>query len=107
METSAVQSLKLAIVSDTGLSKDALHVYAGLAVLLLTAVALRKPLRSAIPWLAAAAVAAAAEGLDMRDDMASLGYRRWAASLHDVLNTLFWPTVLLVMARLGALQDSK
>jgi len=99
METSVVQSIKLAIIAVTGLSKDALHIYVGLAVFLATAVVLRKPLRSIVPWLAVVAVAVAGELLDMRDDVASLGYWRWGASLHDVLNTIFWPTVLFLLAR--------
>jgi len=107
METSAVQSIKLAIVSCAGLSKDALHIYVGLSVFFVTAIVLRKPLRSIIPWLAVAAVAIAGEVLDMRDDITSLGYWRWKASLHDVLNTLFWPTVLLLLAKFRVLWDSK
>jgi len=99
METSAVQSIKLAIVAATGLSKDALHIYVGLAVFLATAAVLRKPLRSVVPWLAVVAAAVAGEMLDMRDDLASLGYWRWSASLHDILNTLFWPTVFFLLAR--------
>ena len=106
METSAVQSIKLAIVAATGLSKDALHIYVSLTVFLAAAVVLRKPLRSIVPWLVIFAMAIAGEVLDMRDDIASLGYWRWGASLHDVLNTLFWPTVLLVIAKLGFFQTS-
>jgi hypothetical protein len=99
METSVVQSIKLAIVAATGLSKDALHIYVGLVVFLAMAAVLRKPLRSIIPWLVVVAVAIAGEALDMRDDVASLGYWRWNASLHDILNTIFWPTVLFLLAR--------
>lgn len=39
MQTSAVQTLKLAIVELTGLSKDTLHVYVGLGVFLAVAIA--------------------------------------------------------------------
>lgn len=99
METSAVQSIKLAIVAATGLSKDALHIYVGLAVFLAMATVLRKPLRSIVPWLVVVAIAIAGEVLDMRDDVASLGYWRWSASLHDMLNTIFWPTVLFLLAK--------
>lgn len=101
METSTAQAIKLAIVQATGLSKDALHIYVGLAVLLTAAVILRKPLRSIVPWLVVLAVVVSGELFDMRDDIASLGYWRWGASLHDVLNTLFWPSVLLLLARFG------
>lgn len=103
METSAVQAIKLAIVSVLGLSKDALHVYTGLAVFLVTAVVLRKPLRSFLPLFIVIAVAVSGELLDRHDDIASLGHWRWQASLHDVLNTLFWPSVLWFLARLGIL----
>jgi len=100
METSVVQSIKLTIVDVTGLSKDALHIYVGLTIFLVTAMVLRKPLRSIFPWLVVLAIAFAGEVLDMRDDVASLGYWRWGASLHDILNTLFWPSVLLLLAKL-------
>ena len=47
MESSAPQVLKIAILSVTGLSKDALHVHAGLAVFLTAALSMRKPMHSA------------------------------------------------------------
>ena len=49
--------------------------------------------------VAALAVAMTGELLDMRDDIASLGYWRWGASLHDIANTVFWPAVLAALAR--------
>lgn len=101
METSAIQSIKLVIVAVTGLSKDALHIYVGLAVFLAAAIVLRKPLRSNTPWFMVIGVAITGEVLDMRDDVASFGYWRWSASLHDILNTLFWPTVFLLFAKSG------
>ncbi|KQT31050.1 hypothetical protein [Methylophilus sp. Leaf414] len=101
METSAIQSIKLAIVAATGLSKDALHIYVGLAVFLVAAIVFRKPLRSNVPWFVVVSVAITGEVLDMRDDIASLGYWRWGASLHDILNTLFWPSVFLLLAKYG------
>ena len=85
----------------TGLSRDALHIYAGLAVLIVAAILLRKHLSSVVPWAVVLAIAVSVEVLDMQDDLASLGYWRWAESLHDVLNTLFWPTMLTALARCG------
>jgi cell shape-determining protein MreD len=99
METSAIQSIKLAIVAATGLSKDALHIYVGLAVFLAAAIVLRKPLRSNVPWFVVVSVVITGEVLDMRDDISSLGYWRWGASLHDILNTLFWPSIFLLLAK--------
>lgn len=103
METTLTQSIKLMIVSATGLSKDALHIYAGLSVFIIAAFIHRKGLASLKPWLAVVAIACTAEILDLRDDLASLGYWRLAASLHDVLNTIFWPTVLMIISRSSAL----
>ena len=99
METTLVQSIKLAIVADTGLSKDALHVYVGLTVQFVAALVSRKTLRSAAPWLAVFALALVGELIDMRDDLVTSGHWRWGASLYDIVNTIFWPTVILALAR--------
>lgn len=99
METSIVQATKLAIVSATGLSKDALHIYVGLTVYLVTTLAFRKHVRAFLPLLVVVFIACIGEVLDMRDDINSLGYWRWSASLHDVVNTSFWPFVLYLFLR--------
>jgi hypothetical protein len=102
VETSTTQAIKIVITTVTGLSRDALHIYVGLAVLIVAAIVLRKHLSSAVPWVIVLAVATLGELLDMRDDIAGIGYWRWAESLHDVLNTMAWPTVLMVLARFGS-----
>ncbi len=94
----ALQEFKLTVVQLTGLSRDALHIYVGLSVLLIAAFVLRKPLQSAVPWLCVVAIATLIELGDMRDDIMSLGYWRWGESLHDFVNTIFWPTVLWLVA---------
>ncbi|MCI8208003.1 hypothetical protein AUC61_00510 [Pseudomonas sp. S25] len=96
MDTSTAQSIKLAIVSATGLSKDALHIYVGTAVYLTLLVIVRR-FRPYVGWVAVLIVACAGEWVDRRDDIASLGYWRWQASGHDILNTLFWPTLLTAL----------
>lgn len=102
MELSFVQSSKLAIVAATGLAKDALHVYTGMAVFLLVLL-WRRSSRSLMPLFAVLLVAVLGELLDRRDDLASLGRWRWRASLHDLINTLFWPTVLTLLMYLRML----
>lgn len=99
METTAVQSFKLAIVSATGLSKDALHIYVGITIFLVARLALRKYANMILPAAVVVAAACIGELLDMRDDINSLGYWRWRASLHDVVNTAFWPFVLSIFMR--------
>ncbi len=102
MATSTFQALKLEIVLATDLSRDALHIHVGLAAMIGTALILRKSLGSLLPWLAAAVAASAGEALDMWDDLESLGRWRWDAGLHDLVNTIFWPTILLLIARARA-----
>ncbi|MFO2466137.1 hypothetical protein OOJ96_22505 [Pseudomonas sp. 15FMM2] len=96
MDTSTTQGIKLAIVSATGLSKDALHIYVGMAVYLIL-IAIARRFRPYFAWLAVLLIACAGEWVDRRDDIGSLGYWRWQASAHDVLNTLFWPTALTLL----------
>jgi hypothetical protein len=99
METSTAQAAKLIIVAATGLSKDALHIYVGMSVFLFVAAIARRPISSWLPWAAVLMVALLGEVVDMRDDLLSLGRWRWSASLHDIINTLLWPTVLSALAR--------
>jgi hypothetical protein len=79
MTTSTFQAAKLEVVSLLGLSKDALHVHAGLLSFIAAAVLLRKPLNSATPITLALAVACIAEIFDARDDILGLGYWRVGA----------------------------
>jgi hypothetical protein len=97
--TSAFQSAKLEIVSLLGLSKDALHIYVGLIVFFAAVAFLKKPVQSLVPLAIVLLVAMFAEGLDARDDIADLGHWRVGASVHDILNTMFWPTVCCLLAR--------
>ncbi|MDM4772351.1 hypothetical protein [Solimonas sp. SE-A11] len=99
MEHITFQSTKLVIMSATGLDRDALHVYAGLATLFISALIFRKPLRSWLPWLLVLAVAIIVELVDLRNDWVTRHRLQWGASLHDIWNTLFWPSVILLLAR--------
>jgi hypothetical protein len=99
METTLAQSAKLAVIAATGLSKDALHTHVGLLVYVAALVLTRKPMRSTIPWAITLLVALLGEAVDMRDKIASLGRWHWGASVHDIVNTLLWPSVLVLLAR--------
>ena len=107
MEPTTFQAIKLAIINASQLSRDALHVYVGLATFLLAALLFRRPLRSFAPLLAVVVVALLVEAVDLRDDLATRGYMRWLASTHDFVNTLFWPTVLLLLARFTRLMGER
>ena len=99
MEPTTFQSIKLAIIAASQLSRDALHVYVGLGTFLAAAMLFRRSIRSFLPLLAVLVVALLVEAVDLRDDLVTRGHMRWLASTHDLLNTLFWPTVLLLLAR--------
>lgn len=101
---SAIQHAKDHLVTLTGLPKDALHVYVGLLVFLGVAIVSRRPLRAWTPWLCVLAAACLGELVDMLDELASVGHWNRAASLHDLWNTLMWPTVILLSARLGLIR---
>lgn len=74
-------------------SKEALHIYVGLAVQLAAALALRTRARAFVPALIVVLLACIGVILDMQGDINSLGRWRWAASVHDVVSTAFWPVV--------------
>lgn len=99
MDPSTLQSLKLGIISITGLSRDALHISVGLTLLIVASCITRRSLGCFSSWLVVLASASLIELFDLLDDKASLGYWRWGASLHDIANTLFWPTVLVAVYR--------
>jgi hypothetical protein len=96
---SAFQSMKHEIVHVASLSKDALHIYVGIGVFLVCAAFSSKGLRSVFPILVVVALAVLGEALDARDDLRKFGHWRYFSSLHDFLNTLFWPLVLWLLAR--------
>jgi hypothetical protein len=96
---SIFQSAKLFLVEATDLSKDALHIYVGLGVMLLVVVVLRKSLADWRPLAAVALAAVAGEVWDVIDTMSHGGTPRWSLNGKDVWNTMFWPTILFGLAR--------
>ena len=96
---SPLQSAKLHLVGLLGLPKDALHIYVGLIVFLLSAALFRLPLRSGKPFLAVLLVTLAGEAWDLIDSWRSGAALVWARNWHDVWNTCFWPAILTLLAR--------
>jgi hypothetical protein len=97
MNTSTYQLVKIHVLSFFDLTKDAMHIYIGLSALLLWVLFRRRSLgllKNLIPVLI---VAILMEAFDLRDDFTSFGHFRWSASLHDILNTMFWPAVVIVL----------
>jgi hypothetical protein len=88
------------VIGATALTKDALHIHVGLVVFLAAMLGLRRRPGDIAPLAIVVAVALLGEAWDVRD--------RWVAGMaadvpghvHDIVNTLFWPTLLTMAARL-------
>ena len=96
---SPLQQAKLIAADHLHLAKDALHIYVALALFLGSATLFRWPLKSWRPWLVVLAAALIGEAWDLRDSLVYGTPVVLGAKLKDVLNTLFWPTVLMFLAR--------
>ena len=90
------QELINAIGDGTGSSDSLLHVHAGLAVLFLARIVTRRSLATPVPFL----VVCVAELANEVMDRLNYGSWRWGDSLPDIVNTLFWPFVLMVGLKL-------
>jgi hypothetical protein len=96
---SLLQQVKLFAADHLHLAKDALHIYVALALFLGSAMLFRWPLKSWRPWLVVLAAALIGEAWDLRDSLAYGTRIELGANLKDIVNTLFWPTVLAMLAR--------
>lgn len=108
LDPAAFAAFKRQFVEWTGLARDVLHVYLGLA---LTAIAgIPRRIR---PWdfrvlLFPLGVALVGEGLDIANYLAGgAPAAEWASeSAKDLLNTLLVPTLMVMMIRTTRPQDS-
>ncbi|MBK8376129.1 hypothetical protein [Sphingorhabdus sp.] len=94
-----LQLLKLYLLDLTGLSKDALHVYAGMILIIGVRLVWRRRGGWLLGWLLALGVALLVEWLDMRAERIEANIRPDAEHWKDIWNTMFWPTVLLLFGR--------
>jgi hypothetical protein len=88
------------VVSDFPLSKDALHIYAALAIQVAACIALRRSLASLWPWVAVLILELVNEGLDLLLEP-ELYIHDWQieGSIHDIINTMALPTILMLLVR--------
>jgi hypothetical protein len=94
-----LQMLKLHLLDVTGLGRDALHVYAGMAMFIGVRLVWRWRGGWMLAWLAALAVALGVEWMDIRAEGQAGVPQPEPAHWHDVWNTMVWPTVLLLVGR--------
>ena len=105
MDTSFYQNFKLDFLSLVHLSKDGVHIYLGLFVFFICVLLFRTSLNSLKVLVPVLLIAVIMESLDLMDDFHSLGYLRWGASFHDILNTLFWPFIIVLLVKLGLIKS--
>ena len=94
-----LQIFKVQALEFTGLGKDALHIYFGLGMFLLVRLLWRRRGGWILAWLAVLALALGVEWLDMRAEQAGDYLQPDKAHIHDVWNTMFWPTMLMLVGR--------
>ena len=87
------------LVASAGLSKDALHIYVGLALFVAVRLVWRWRGGWLAAWLAVLAMACGGEWLDLTAEYNRSAIQPDAAHWHDIWNTMFWPTVLLLVGR--------
>lgn len=85
------------LIEAIGLSNDAMHVHGALLILCLSAVILRRRPDSLWCWLIVLSAELFNEYADLRGQ--APGEATLNASLHDLYNTMFWPTVILILGR--------
>ncbi len=96
---SPFQQAKVMLGDVVHLGKDALHVYVGLGLFLGAALILGWRLSGWRAWLLVLAAALAGELWDLFELVQEDRRFGWLPPIKDVANTLFWPTVLMLLAR--------
>ena len=87
-------ALKESMSVATGATEELLHVHFGLLIFVATALLLRRRMHSNWPVGLVWAFALANEAVDYF----AIGYELFT-SLLDILNTVFWPSILHLVAR--------
>jgi hypothetical protein len=98
--------LKTELSEFIGLSKDALHVHLGLLVFLLAMVIFRRSAASLVPWACVLALQVGNELIDTFHWYNGVLEFNLAGSLKDMVNTMLWPTLILLLARYTRLLGS-
>ena len=96
MTPTEFQGLKVDIINFTGLSRDALHVHIGLIVFLMLWVIFgRRRWSAPLAWLILFTATFVGEWLDYAGKHSLLAMLNADDHVHDLVNTLFWPTMIL------------
>lgn len=91
-------SYKIWLIETGGLTNDAMHIHGSLLILCLSALVLRRRPDSPWCWLIVLIAELFNEYADLRGS--APGEATIDAALDDIYNTMFWPTVTLILGRL-------
>jgi hypothetical protein len=88
---------KTRLVEFVGLTNDAMHVHGSILILFVSAIILRRRPDSMWCWL----IVLAAELFNEYADFQGVapGEATIDAAIHDLYNTMLWPTVILILGR--------
>lgn len=88
---------KLRLVEFVGLTNDAMHVHGSILILFVSAIILRRRPDSIWCWL----IVLFAELFNEYADLHGVapGEATIDAAVHDLYNTMLWPTVILILGR--------
>jgi hypothetical protein len=88
---------KIRVIDAVGLTNDAMHIHGSLFILFGSAIILRRRPDSVWCWLIVLVAELFNEYADLHGqapDEATID-----AAMHDLYNTMFWPTIILLLGR--------
>jgi hypothetical protein len=88
---------KIRLIETVGLTNDAMHIHGSLLILCVSALVLRRRPDSLWCWLIILIAELFNEYADLRGS--APGEATIDAALHDLYNTMFWPTIFLILGR--------
>ena len=88
---------KIWLIEKVGLTNDAMHVHGSLLILFISSILLRRRPDSIWCWIIVLIAELFNEYADLRGE--APGEATLDASLHDLYNTMFWPTIILILGR--------
>jgi hypothetical protein len=88
---------KTRLVEFVGLTNDAMHVHGSILILFVSAIILRRRPDSIWCWLIVFAAELFNEYADLHGE--APGEATIDAAVHDLYNTMLWPTVILILGR--------
>jgi hypothetical protein len=88
---------KMRLVEFVGLTNDAMHVHGSILILFVSAIVLRRRPDSIWCWLIVLIAELFNEYADLRGT--APGEATNEAAIHDLYNTMLWPTLILILGR--------